>query len=157
MAGVNKAIIVGYLGSDPEVRYLQSGTAVANFSVATSDTWNDKSTGEKKEKTEWHRIVAWGKLGEICGEYLHKGKQVYVEGSIYTEEWEDKEGVKRYTTKIKAFSMQMLGSKGEGGQQGGKKQESAKERYQREERTIYKGDKYQEPAGDGPESDDIPF
>ena len=157
MAGVNKAIIVGYLGSDPEIRYLQSGTAVANFSVATSETWNDKNTGEKKEKTEWHRIVAWGRLGEICGEYLHKGKQVYVEGSLYTEEWEDKDGVKRYTTKIKASNMTMLGGKGDGGQQGGKKQEPAKARYRKEEQETYKGGKYQEPVGSGPESDDIPF
>ena len=109
MAGVNKVIIIGRLGADPEVRYTPSGSAVANFSVATSEQWTDKS-GEKQERTEWHRIVAWGRTGEICGEYLHKGKQVYVEGRLQTRSWEDRDGNKRYTTEIVAQTVQMLGS-----------------------------------------------
>jgi len=111
MAGINKAIIVGRLGRDPEVRYTPDGTAVANFSVATSEEWKDKSTGEKRERTEWHRVVAFRRLGEICGEYLSKGRQVYIEGRIQTRDWEDKDGVKRYSTEIVASQMQMLGSR----------------------------------------------
>ena len=119
MAGVNKSIIIGRLGRDPEMKYTQDGTAVASFSVATSETWTDKPTGEKKERTEWHRIVAWRKLAEICGEYLKKGSQVYIEGRLQTRSWEDKSsGEKRYTTEIVASTMQMLGSKGEGGGSG---------------------------------------
>ena len=113
MASVNKVILVGNLGADPEVRYTPSGAAVANFSVATTETWKDKSSGEKKEQTEWHKIVAWRRLGEICGEYLRKGSQVYIEGSLQTRSWEDKEGVKRYTTEVVAYKMQMLGSSGD--------------------------------------------
>jgi single-strand DNA-binding protein len=114
MAGINKAIIVGRLGKDPEMRYMPDGTAVANFSVATSEDWKDKATGEKKERTEWHRIVAFRKLGEICGEYLSKGKLVYIEGRIQTRAWDDKDGNKRYTTEIVASDMQMLGPKDDG-------------------------------------------
>jgi len=112
MAGINKVILVGRLGRDPEVRYTRSGDAVANFSLATSEEWKDKNTGEKQEKTEWHRIVAWRRLGEICGEYLHKGSQVYVEGKLQTRSWEDRDGNTRYTTEIVAQSMQMLDSAG---------------------------------------------
>ena len=120
MSGVNKAIVVGRLGRDPEVRYTPDGTAVANFSVATSEEWKDKATGEKRERTEWHRIVAFRRLGEICGEYLSKGRQVYIEGRIQTRDWEDKDGVKRYTTEIVASQMQMLGSRDDfGGSRGG--------------------------------------
>ena len=111
MASVNKVILIGNLGADPEVRYTPSGTAVANFTLATKEQWTNKDGG-KEEKTEWHRIVAWGRLGEICGEYLHKGKQVYIEGRIQTRAWEDRDGNKRYTTEIIASTMQMLGSKG---------------------------------------------
>jgi len=111
MAGINKVILVGRLGSDPEVRYTPSGDAVANFSIATSEEWKDKNSGEKRERTEWHRIVAWRKLGEICGEYLSKGKQVYVEGRIQTNAWEDKEGNKKYTTEIVASTVQFLGGR----------------------------------------------
>jgi len=110
MAGINKVILVGRLGSDPEVRYTPDGTAVANFSIATSDEWTDKATNEKKERTEWHRIVAWRRLGEICGEYLSKGRQVYVEGKLQTRSWE-KDGVTRYTTEIVASDVQFLGAK----------------------------------------------
>ena len=119
MAGINKAIIVGRLGRDPEVRYTPDGTAVANFSVATSEEWKDKATGEKRDKFEWHRIVACRRLGEVCGEYLSKGRQVYIEGRIQTRDWEDKDGNKRYTTEIVADKMQMLGSRNDfGGSQG---------------------------------------
>ena len=111
--GLNKAILIGNLGRDPEVRYTPSGLAVANFSIATSETWNNKE-GEKETRTEWHRIVAFGKLGEICGEYLNKGKQIYIEGRIQTRDWEDKDGVKRYTTEIVASQMIMLGSRDSG-------------------------------------------
>ena len=114
MAGVNKAILVGNLGKDPEIRYTPSGAAVVNFSVATSENWKDKD-GNKQEKTEWHKVVAFGKLAEICGEYLHKGKQVYIEGRIQTRKWEDKSGSDRYTTEIVANQMQMLGAKGDKG------------------------------------------
>lgn len=111
MAGVNKVILVGNLGRDPEVRYTKSGQAVASFSLATSERWTGKD-GSKEEKTEWHRITAWGKLGEICGEYLSKGKQVYIEGRLQTREWEDKDGNKRQTTEIVANNMTMLGQAG---------------------------------------------
>jgi single-strand DNA-binding protein len=113
MAGINKVILVGNLGRDPEVRYTPSGTAVANFTLATTETWTDRD-GERQSHTEWHRIVAWRRLGEICGEYLSKGKQVYIEGRIRTREWEDQEGNKRKTTEIEAQTMQMLGSRGQG-------------------------------------------
>jgi len=110
MAGVNKVILVGRLGRDPEVRYTPSGVTVATFSIATSDEWKDKDTGQKQERTEWHRIVAWRRLGEICGEYLRKGKQVYIEGKLQTRSWDDRDGNKRYTTEIVAQNMQMLDS-----------------------------------------------
>ena len=115
MAGINKVILIGNLGKDPEVRYTPSGAAVANFSIATSEEWKDKNTGEKQERTEWHRIVAFGRLGEICGEYLHKGKQVFIEGRLQTKAWEDRDGNKRWTTEIVALGMQMLGSATKGG------------------------------------------
>ena len=111
MSGVNKVLLIGRLGRDPEVRYTPDGTAIANFSIATSEEWKDKNTGEKQERTEWHRIVAFRRLGEICGEYLSKGRQVYVEGRLQTRDWQDKDGNKRYTTEIVASQMQMLGSK----------------------------------------------
>ena len=113
MAGLNKAMIIGRVGKDPELRYMQNGNPVCNFSVATSETWNDKNTGEKQERTEWHRITVYGKLAEICAEWLTKGKQVYIEGKLQTREWEDKEGNKKTTTEIIANTMQMLGSVGE--------------------------------------------
>ena len=111
MSGVNKVILVGRLGQDPEVRYTPSGDAVANFSIATSEEWTDKNTGEKKERTEWHRIVAWRRLGEICGEYLSKGRQVYIEGRLQTRSWDDRDGNKRYTTEIIANEVQFLGGR----------------------------------------------
>ena len=144
MAGINKVILVGNLGRDPEIRYFQDGTAVANFSIATSDSWTDKQSGEKKERTEWHRIVAFRRLAEICGEYLSKGRQVYIEGKLQTREWEDKDGNRRFTTEIVAQTMQMLGAReGGGGNRG--------------------DDYYQPPGGTAPRpgeadtEDDIPF
>jgi single-strand DNA-binding protein len=112
--GVNKAIVVGNLGSDPEVRFTPSGQAVANFRIATNESWTDKS-GQKQERTEWHRIVVWGKLGELCGEYLKKGRQCYVEGRLQTREWTDKENKKNYTTEIVANNVVFLGGRDGGG------------------------------------------
>lgn len=111
MASLNKAMIIGNLGQDPEVRYTQNNTAVATLNIATSERFKD-SSGEWRERTEWHRVVAWGRLAEICDKYLKKGSQVYIEGPIQTNQWEDKNGQKRYTTEIKALTMTMLGSKG---------------------------------------------
>lgn len=110
MASVNKVILIGNLGRDPEVRYTAGGSAVANFTMATTERWNDPS-GEKKERTEWHRIVVWGKQAEVAGEYLRKGRPVYVEGSLQTREWTDREGNKRYTTEIRAQRLQLLGGR----------------------------------------------
>ena len=118
MSGVNKATIIGHLGQDPTVKYFDDGSCVVNFTVATSESWKDKTTGEKKEKTEWHRVTAYRAIAEICAKYLHKGKQVYIEGKLQTREWE-KDGVKHYTTEIIAGQMQMLGSKSDGQAQGG--------------------------------------
>lgn len=113
--GVNKVILVGNLGRDPEVRYSPNGSAVANVTLATSESWKDKNSGEKQEKTEWHRVVFFGRLAEIAGEYLKKGSQVYVEGRLQTRKWQDKDGHDRYTTEIVANEMQMLGSRGGAG------------------------------------------
>ena len=113
--GVNKVILVGNLGRDPEVRYSPNGQAVANITIATSESWKDKNTGDKQERTEWHRVVFFGRLAEIAGEYLKKGMQVYVEGRLQTRKWQDKEGQDRYTTEIVASEMQMLGSRGGAG------------------------------------------
>jgi single-strand DNA-binding protein len=128
MAGVNKAIVVGNLGRDPDMRYTPSGIPVATFSVATSDEWKDKDTGSKQERTEWHRIVAWRGLAEVCGKYLRKGSQVYIEGKIQTRSWDDRDGVKRYTTEIVAQNMQMLGSPARQG-----RAEGAEEAYRTDE------------------------
>ena len=108
MAGVNKAIILGRLGQDPEIKYFQDGTAVANFSVATSETWNDKQSGEKKERTDWHNIEAMGKTAEFCEKYLNKGRMVLVEGKLHYDQWTDKDGQKRTATKIAASSVTPL-------------------------------------------------
>ena len=112
---VNKVILIGNLGRDPEMKYTPSGTAIVNFSIATTEKWT--KDGQKNEKTEWHKIVAWRRLAEICGEYLKKGSQVYVEGKLQTRSWDDKEGNKKYTTEIVINQMQMLGSRGESNQQ----------------------------------------
>jgi single-strand DNA-binding protein len=117
--GINKVILIGNLGQDPEVRYMPSGGAVANVSLATSETWKDKQTGEPREATEWHRVVFFNRLAEIAGEYLRKGSKVYVEGSLRTRKWQDQNGQDRYTTEIRANEMQMLDSRGGDGQGGG--------------------------------------
>ena len=111
MASVNKVIIVGNLGKDPEVRYTPNGDSVTNVTIATTDTWKDKGTGEKKEATEWHRVVLFRRLAEVAGQYLKKGSQVYIEGRIRTRKWQDKDGQERYTTEIEAEEMKMLGSR----------------------------------------------
>jgi single-strand DNA-binding protein len=111
--GINKVILVGHLGQDPEVNYMPSGSAVANVSIATTESWKDKNSGEKQDRTEWHRVVFFARLAEIVGEYLRKGSQVYVEGRLQTRKWQDKSGQDRYTTEIVASEMQMLGGKGE--------------------------------------------
>jgi single-strand DNA-binding protein len=118
---MNKVMLIGRLGSDPEVRYIPDGTMVVNFSMATDESWKNKS-GERVQKTEWHKIEAWGKLAETCSEYLKKGALIFIEGKIKTQSWEDKEGVKRYTTKIQAMGMKML-DKREGSTQTSKQQE----------------------------------
>ncbi len=141
---INKAILVGRLGKDPEIRYTQSGLPVANFTVATNEKWKDKNTGEMQERTEWHRIVAFGKLGEICGEYLSKGKQVYIEGRLQTRSWEQ-DGVTRYMTEIVANDMKMLEPKGTSGGGGGGYRDQKP------------SGEYQEPSYPEPADDDIPF
>lgn len=126
MSSVNKAIILGRVGKDPEIRYMPNGEAVANFSIATSETWKDKS-GEKQEKTEWHNITAYRKLAEIIGEYVKKGSLIYIEGRIQTRKWQDKEGKDRYTTEIVADEMQMLSGKQESAQESKPKAQPAQQ------------------------------
>jgi single-strand DNA-binding protein len=147
MAGLNKAMLIGNLGADPEIRYTASGMAVANFNIATSETWTGKD-GQKETRTEWHRIVAFDRLGEICGEYLTKGKQVYIEGKIQTRQWEDRDGNKRYTTEIVARDMVMLGSRDEAG--GGSRRPSSG-------RQSAPQDIPENPYPDSQDDDDIPF
>lgn len=144
---VNKAILVGNLGSDPEVRYTAGGNAVTTFNIATNERWTDKNTGEKQERTEWHRIVAWGRLAEICGEYLSKGRQIFIEGRIQTRTWEDRDGNKRYTTEIVANNMVMLG---------GASGRTAENFGSRDNFSDKGGSLPPEPKGP-PDDDDIPF
>ncbi len=149
MSGVNKVILVGRLGKDPEVRNLENGVSVANFTMATSETYKDRTTGEKKETTEWHNIVLWRGLAEISQRYLHKGDLVYIEGKLRTRSWE-KEGVTRYTTEVVADNMTMLGSRGGGNPAGGTSDYSA--------RTVEKSPPdpgYSNAAADN--TDDLPF
>jgi len=143
--GINKVIIVGNLGKDPEIKYTASGAAIANITVATSESWNDKQTGEKVEKTEWHRVVAFQRLAEIMGEYLKKGSQVYIEGKLQTRKWQDQNGQDKYTTEIVADNMQMLGGKTES------KTEADKQGFRK---PI---DARNEPTQDDFADDDIPF
>jgi single-strand DNA-binding protein len=163
MAGVNKVILIGRLGKDPEMRYTPDGTAVANFSVATSDEWKDKNTGEKRERTEWHRIVAWRRLGEICGQYLSKGRQVYVEGKLQTRSWEQ-DGITRYMTEIVADTVQFLGSREDTGGYGGTNQGSGFQNTGTQPQTGYQNQPAAGPSGGQrppasvpPPDDDIPF
>ena len=117
--GINKVILIGNMGAEPDTRYLPSGGAVTNIRLATSESWKDKNTGQQQERTEWHRVVFFNRLAEIAGEYLHKGSKVYIEGSLRTRKWQDKEGKDQYTTEIVANEMQMLDSRGGGGGGGG--------------------------------------
>ena len=150
--GVNKAIIVGNLGRDPEVRYTASGSAVANVTVATSESWKDKQSGERQERTEWHRVVFFGRLAEIAEEYLKKGSQVYIEGSIRTQKWQDKEsGQDRYTTEIVARDMQMLGSRG------GDSSGASDDDYSSATRSATASSGGGASGGDADLDDDIPF
>ena len=153
MASVNKVIIVGNLGKDPETRYAPSGDAVTNIVVATTETWKDKASGEKREATEWHRVVFFGKLAEIAGQYLKKGSQVYLEGKLKTRKWQDKDGQDRYTTEINADEMKMLGSKGDGQQQEGQRPQQTQQRPPANTQRQPQG-----PAGGFSDmDDDIPF
>jgi single-strand DNA-binding protein len=154
MASVNKVILVGNLGRDPETRYMPDGAAITNVSVATSFAWTDKASGEKKEETEWHRIVFRGKLAEIAGEYLKKGSQVYVEGRLRTRKWQDKDGQDRYTTEVVAERMQMLGSRAGAGEP---RAESAMASKAAEPRSP-SSEPAKKPAGKFDDlEDDIPF
>lgn len=129
--GINKVILIGNLGADPEVRYMPNGNAVANFTLATSESWTDKQTNEKKEATEWHRVVVYQRLAEIAGEYLRKGSKVYIEGKLKTRKWQDQQGIERYTTEIHANEIQMLdGLPAQGGQQGAGAQQQQQQGYQ---------------------------
>ncbi len=152
--GVNKVILIGNLGADPDKRSTQGGTTVTTLSLATSETWRDKQTGEQRERTEWHRIKLFGKLGDIAADYLTKGRQVYIEGSIRTDKYTDKQGVERYSTDIIANEMQMLGGPGQGSSQGGGYQGGSQGGYQG-------GSRPSSPAPAAPDSsfqeDDIPF
>ena len=158
--GINKVILVGNLGADPETRYTPSGTAITSIRIATSESWKDKTTGEQQERTEWHRIEFFGRIAEIAGEYLKKGRQVYVEGKLRTDEYE-KDGIKRYSTKIIADEMQMLGGREGGGSAGGDSEGGGG--YQRRERGPARGPQpgpataRNVPPADTFEDDDIPF
>lgn len=167
--GINKVILIGHLGADPEIRYMQNGNAVANFSLATSESWRDKQTGEKRERTEWHGVVIFNKLAEIAGEYLRKGSQVYIEGKLRTRKWQDQGGQDRYTTEVHVSMgdiMRMLGSapaqggqqssRPQGQQQGGQQQASRPQGQQgQQNRTQNAAPQYNEPPMDF--DDDIPF
>lgn len=170
--GVNKVILVGNLGGDPEVRYMPNGGAVANITIATSETWRDKATGEQREKTEWHRVALFGKLAEVAGEYLRKGSQVYVEGQLQTRKWQDQSGQDRYTTEVvvQGYSgvMQMLGGRAQGGQapmgqqgggQGGwgqpQQPQQQPQQYSAPQQKPSSAPQYNEPPMDF--DDDIPF
>lgn len=144
--GINKVILVGNVGQDPETRFSASGSAITNCSIATSESWKDKQTGQQQERTEWHRVVFFNRLGEIAGEYLKKGSKVYVEGSLRTRKWQNKEGADQYTTEIVGGEMQMLDSR-EGGQQAAQQQNNQQPQQQAAQ---------MQPAGDDWD-DDIPF
>lgn len=150
MSGLNKVMLIGRLGKDPELKYANNGNAIASFTMATSETWKDKGSGDKKEKTEWHRIVAFGKLGEICGKYLTKGKQIYIEGKLQTRTWEQ-DGVTRYTTEIVVMDMQMLDSRADQGVEQPSREYGAASKPLAD---PYTGGRAQPPDDPG---DDIPF
>jgi single-strand DNA-binding protein len=158
--GVNKVILVGNLGKDPESRYMPNGKAVTNFSVATTDSWKDKQTGEQREQTEWHNIVMYERLAEVAAEYLKKGSQVYIEGRLRTRKWQDKEGRDRYTTEVIANDMQMLGSRqgsGGGGSPGGGGGGEFSRGGDAPSRAAPASAGARAPAEESPFDDDIPF
>ena len=159
--GINKVILVGNLGADPDTRYMPSGKAVTNIRIATSESWKDKQTGDQQERTEWHGIVLYDKLGEIAAEYLRKGSQIYIEGSLRTRKWQDKEGKDRYTTEIIARDMQMLGGRGGagGGGGGGGGGGFGGDEQPRRSRPAAQEDRSSPPPADdgGGFDDDIPF
>lgn len=175
--GVNKVILVGTLGRDPEVRYMPSGGAICNLNIATNESWKDKQTGQMQERTEWHRIVAFNRLAEIMGEYLNKGSQVYIEGKLQTRKWQDKDGQDRYTTEILANEMQMLGGRPTGAnqssgsanmqnrqqenpaQQGGSYNQAPQQQKPQQQQAAPQSAPQQAPASQGFEDfdDDIPF
>ena len=164
MAGVNKVILVGYLGRDPEIRYTQNGKAVCNFTLATTESFTPKGGDAREERTEWHRIIAWERLAEICGEYLAKGKQIYIEGRLQTRDWEDRDGNKRTTTEIVAQTMQMLGRapQGEGASGYDNRRSNGPSRNTGPAKDYgsgqNKGGNYEDSGPGGPaEDDDIPF
>jgi single-strand DNA-binding protein len=153
--GINKVILVGNLGQDPETRYMPSGKAVSNIRIATSEGWKDKQTGDMQERTEWHSVVLFDKLGEIAAEYLRKGSQVYIEGSLRTRKWQDKEGKDRYTTEIVARDMQMLGARGGAG--GGEARAERRPAAGGGDDRGSGGPSSPPPSDDGQFDDDIPF
>ncbi len=153
--GINKVILVGNLGADPETRYTASGAAITNIRLATSESWRDKQTGENQERTEWHRVVFFNRLAEIAGEYLRKGSQVYVEGSLRTRKWQGQDGQDRYTTEIVASEMQMLG--GRGAETGARPAQSGFRDSQPAAKSGGGGQAVAEPADDSFAEDDIPF
>ncbi len=164
--GVNKVILVGNLGNDPEVKYLPNGNAVTNITIATSESWRDKNTGENKEKTEWHRVVLFGKLAEVAGEYLGKGSQVYIEGQLQTRKWQNQQGQDQYTTEVvvQGFNgvMQMLGGKQQGGQQQQQRQAPQQQAPQQMPKQAQRQQAPQQPQNQHNEppmdfDDDIPF
>jgi single-strand DNA-binding protein len=161
--GINKVILIGNLGVDPEVRYMPSGSAVANIRIATSETWKDKNTGEPQERTEWHRVALFGRLGELAGQYLRKGSKVYIEGKLRTRKWQGQDGQDRYTTEIIADQMQFLDSRGWGGgsdvpHQGGSSPQGGVQQGASNAGVQQGGyDDAAPPAGGGDFDDDIPF
>jgi len=162
--GINKVILVGNLGNDPEVRYANNGAAIANLSIATSESWKDKNTGEQVDKTEWHRVVMFNRLGEIAGEYLKKGSKVYVEGKLQTRKWQDQSGQDKYTTEIVASEMQMLDSRGDSGGMGGGSYQPRQQQAPQASPQQQQAPQQQAPQGGGQNpapandfDDDIPF
>ena len=155
--GVNKVIIVGNLGKDPETRYMPSGSAVTNLRIATTEAWKDKQTGDQQERTEWHAVAMFGRLAEIAAEYLRKGSQVYIEGKLRTRKWQDKEGKDRYTTEIVADEMQMLGSRGGGAGAGASAGASAPAAASASQRPAAVNDSVGDGGPPGDFDDDIPF
>lgn len=151
---VNKVILLGRLGQDPELKYTPSGTAVCNFSLATTESWSDKS-GQKQERTEWHRIVVWGKLAELCNQYLSKGRQAFVEGALQTRSWDDKQGQKRYTTEINAKTIQFVG--GPSADRGDNAGRSNNFQSQNNDGPTYQANDYDIPTDTNFTADDIPF